>query len=253
MKRLLGRISLALCAEASQGRFGLPVAEDTQVNRILRICFALLLVAGSTALAAAQEYTPADNGSRIIARNASQPVVPAIRDDAKLKTLFSNLSAYKYGTYFCCVGYSVLGPDNPAQKGVTIWVAVPFIPSANVKLTKVEAAVGHYEGTNSVAIWLAADASGLPGDTLAGPVDVDSLRSFPGCCTLAVAKFKNVPLAKGAQYWIVVGTDPNSIASYNTWAWNITDMRSHPYAGLRRGNWARYNGVLPAIGIFGKQ
>lgn len=220
------------------------------MKRTLTICLALLVVASITAVAADQRYTTTDDGRRIIANSASEVVVPAIRNDATLKTLFNNLSDYKYGTYFCCYAEVISGPNGMA--GEPVWYGVPFTPNANVKLTKVEAGVGYSMGTNSVAIWLAADASGLPGSTLAGPVDVNNLPGFGTCCTLAVAKFKSVPLTKGTQYWIVLGTDSNSMDTTDVWNFNTTDMRNHSYALHNGSYWVAEDSLLGAIGIFGK-
>ncbi len=212
------------------------------------ICLALLVVAGLTVVAAGQGYTMADDGRHIIVASAPGVVVPAMRNEARLKTLFSNLSDYQYGTYFCCEEQDIDGPNG--RYGVN-WAAVPFTPNANVKLTRIEAGVSYLWGTGPVAIWLAADASGLPGDTLAGPDDVGNLPKAGSCCSLAVAKFNSVPLTKGTQYWIVVGTDSNSMDSSDGWNLNSTDMRAHPFA-LYRGSWTAEKNVLPAIGIFGK-
>jgi len=218
------------------------------VRRTLIICLALL-AASSTALAAGQRYTTTDGRRYITTTSASGIVVPAIRRDGKLKTVFSNLSDYKYGTYFCCILEGVSGPNSGHGR---YWDAVPFTPDANVKLTKVEAGVRYFGGTNSVAIWLTADAGGLPGDTLAGPVDVGHLPLAGGCCSLAVAKFKRVPLIKGTQYWIIVGTDSHSMDSVDGWSINNTDMRIMPSAFYHPDGWQLEHYVLPAVGIFGK-
>ena len=218
------------------------------MRRTLIICLALL-AASLTAVAAGQNYTTTDDGRHIIATRASGVGVPAIRRDGKLKTVFSNLSDYKYGTYFCCVLLSVSGPNSGYGR---YWDAVPFTPNANVKLTKVEAGVSHFAGTNSVAIWLASDAASYPGDRLAGPVDVGNLPDGGSCCSLAIAKFKDVPLTKGTQYWIVVGTDKNSKDSADGWNTNITDMRIDSFAFYYLDGWRREQYILPAIGIFGK-
>jgi hypothetical protein len=222
----------------------LTAAEGGYVKNV--ICLALLVVA--TTVAAGQAYTTTSDGRYVISARASGAVVPAARHDAKLKTIFSNLSDYKYGTYDCCSLESIQGPNTLYGP---YWVAVPFTPDANVKLTQVEAGVRYFAGTNSVAIWLAADASGLPGGMLAGPVDVGNLPLAGGCCSLAIAKFKSVPLTKGTQYWIVAGTDSNSMDTADGWTDNSTDMRIMPFAFYHPG-WQLEHWILPSIGIFGK-
>ena len=214
------------------------------------VCIAVLGVAAITTHGQDAQWTSvaADNGREVVAYEGSRIIVPAIRKDAKLKVIYSTLSDYKYATYFCCVGMGVSGPNSQFR---THWYGIPFTPSTNVKLTKVEAAIRWESGSNSFAISLAADSGGLPGGTLAGPVDVYNVPSGGGCCELAVAKFKSVPLEKGTQYWVIVGTDSNSENAAGAWFLNTTDMRRLPFA-MYSGNWQSIQGVLPAVGVFGK-
>jgi hypothetical protein len=210
----------------------------------------LLLVASLNSAAAGQIYTTTDNDVRTVAISPSKVVVPAKQSHAKRKTLISNLSDYRYATYFCCSGAGISGPN--AQHGFgTFWMALPLTPKADVTLTQIEAPFFTLGGTPSIAVWLAADADGLPGNTIAGPVDVNLPIGF-GCCALSTAKFASVPLTKGTRYWIVVGTDSNSTDSSDTWLFNTTDMRRYPIAVSDGTTWTATTGLVPAIGIFGK-
>ncbi len=204
-----------------------------------------------------QTYTRTADGMRIIATNPSKTVVPAMtanQNPESLITLFSNLSGYKYATYFCCEAATIQGPDAQAGGPGAVWRALPITPKANVTFLEIEAPFFTLWGTPSIAVWIAADAGGIPGDTIAGPIDADNLPLFFGCCTLTTVIFPNVPLAKGAHYWVVVGTDSNSTGSMDGWNSNTIDMRPHPAAiyATTNGKWLAHSDVLPAIRILGQ-
>jgi len=221
------------------------------MKKILGMYSVLLLVVSFNSVAAGQTYTTTDDGERTVTISLSNVVVAAEQSHAKRKTLFSNFSDYTYATYFCCSGTSISGPN--AQHGFgTFWVALPLTPKLNVTLTQVEAPFFTLSGAPSIAVWLAADANGLPGDTISGPVDVSLPPGFFGCCALSTARFASVPLTKGTQYWIVIGTDSNSMDSNDVWLLNTTDMRHHPIATYSNGTWRATTGLVPAIDIFGK-
>ncbi len=226
------------------------------MKRTVTTCIALLALAGLTVLASGQTYTTTHDGARVVTISPSDAAVseatPANDDHASLKTLFSNLSDYKYAPYFCCAGFVIAGPDPKFGPGPS-WVALPITPKASVALVQVEAPLFNITGAVSVAVWLAADSSGVPGDTIAGPIDIDNLPPIFPCCTLSTVKFADIPLTKGTTYWIVVGTDSNSTDSNDSWQFNTTDMRAHPFAIYgSNGTWTASGGALPAIAIFGK-
>lgn len=227
------------------------------MNRTSAICLTLLILAGLTAVAAGQTYTTTAEGMRTVTISPSKVqavTLEANEDHEGLKTLFSNLSDYRYATYFCCSGTVIQGPDAQQGGPGATWRALPLTPKTNVTLTKIEAPFFTLSGTASIAVWLAVDSGGIPGDTIAGPIDVDNLPGFFGCCALTTVKFANVPLSKDTPYWLVVGTDANSMDSVDGWAFNTTDMRSHPSAfyATVNGKWLSHSDLLPAIRILGK-
>jgi hypothetical protein len=226
----------------------------------LSLIGSLLLTTASVSLGAfGQTFSIGADGVRTVTISASKPMVPqsdratrpAIQNHASLKTLFSNLSDYRFATYYCCSGAVISGPDSQIGFG-TFWIAVPFTPKEDVTLTQVEAPFFSIAGTPSIAVSLASDASGVPGVTMAGPIDLKNLPSLGGCCKLSILRFGNIPLTKGTQYWIIVGTDSKSADSNDSWQANTTDMRPHPRATYSNGAWTARIGSIPAIGIFGK-
>jgi hypothetical protein len=215
------------------------------------------IITSASSAASGQTFSIGADGVRTVTTSASKATqsdratAPEIQNHAALKTLFSNLSDYRFATYFCCSGAVISGPNSQIGFG-TFWIAVPFTPKEDVTLTQVEAPFFSIAGTPSIAISLASDASGVPGGTMAGPIDLNSLPPIGGCCKLSVVRFGNVPLTKGTQYWIIVGTDSNSADSNDSWQANTTDMRPHPRATYSNGAWTARIGSIPAIGIFGK-
>ena len=228
------------------------------MNRPVAFHLAPLVLASLTAVALGQTYTKTADGMHIVATSPAKAVVPATTPakpgDGSPVIIFNNLSEYKYATYFCCEATTIQGPDAQQGGPGAIWRAIPITPRANLTLTEIEAPFFTLFGTPSIAVWLAADSGGVPGDTIAGPIDANNLPSFFGCCTLTTVTFPNVPLTKGTHYWIVVGTDANSINSMDGWNSNTIDMRPHPAAiyATTNGKWLAHSDVLPAIRVLGQ-
>ena len=119
--------------------------------RIL-LCLAVLALIGVTALALGtkQNFITTNNGRMAIATKGPSAVTPRdINSNAGLKTIAGNLSTYPFGTFFCCFGNTI------AQEGsngfpFTTWVAIPFTPTANATVTRIEASVGTFGGIQRV-------------------------------------------------------------------------------------------------------
>jgi hypothetical protein len=217
----------------------------------------LLLIAGIVALAAAGHrngIVVSNDGRTVIATHPMNTVIKAPSAPAGLTKISGNLSAYPFGVYFCCYGDTISGIDS--FLGSDYWAAVPFTPSTNMTVTKVQASVGWGQsGTNGVTLSINADSNGVPGNSL-GSVDVNNLGIFGQCCTLAEANGGNqgVPVTAGTQYWFVVSTDSNYLTTFDAWAFNSTDMRSYPYAfyATSNGGWIATSGLLPGYAVYGK-
>jgi hypothetical protein len=138
---------------------------------------------------------------------------------AALVTVFNNIGkAYPKGSYSCCDGYIVAGPDSPS--GPEAWVAAAFTPRANHVVTEVEVALSVQGGTNELVLSLNNDAGGQPG-TAIKIWDLQSLPAAGTCCTIEVKKDgAGVPITAGTRYWIVVSTKKNSDIQA---VWNVND------------------------------
>jgi len=231
------------------------------------LCLAVLMLIGVTALALGtkQNFITSNDGRTAIATKGPSVVTPRDpRSDAGLKTIAGNLSTYPFGTFFCCFGNTIAaGPPNfPFQ----YWVAIPFTPTADATVTRVEASVGTFGGADAGAfqIQLLADNSNSPGSPIK-TFDIKTESTYGSCCTLDVGNDKaGIPVTKGTQYWVAVTTSKKQTAFAGGWAFNSTDMRSHEiagwcegsstYCGSNSGKWVvgQSGDPLPAYAVLGQ-
>lgn len=224
-------------------------------------CLAVLLLASLALLASNRTgIVLSQDGRQMIATQAPSHVTPAIEDDAKLVTISGNLSTYEYATFFCCLGYTIAGPDS--KLGFTSWVAVPFTPSKDMNVKKVEVAVGYYTASVPLTLSVNEDSGGLPGNAITS-WNVKIPYPYGDCCTLVSASSKTgIPVTSGTQYWLVVGTGSENTSFFGGWADSSTDMRAHPFAGYckttgnqcgnNNGKWAAADTILPAYAVLGQ-
>jgi hypothetical protein len=207
------------------------------IARIL-LCLAVLALIGVTALALGtkQDFITTNNGRMAIATKGPSAVTPRDINSTPpwgLKTIAGNLSTYRFGTFFCCFGNTI------AQEGsngfpFTTWVAIPFTPTANATVTRIEASVGTFGGTSEFELSLREDNAGVPGKPLKS-FHITAPPTYGACCTLDVGKDKaGIPVTGGTQYWIAATTTAKDVFE-GGWAFNSTDMRSHPIASYCKG------------------
>jgi len=215
-------------------------------------CLALMVFASVSAISATRNgFITINGGSEIVALQMPGGHVTPAQDDAKLKTIAGSLNTHHpYGLYFCCFGWTVSGPNSPG--GQMIWIAVPFTPSANATVKKVEAAIGYISGTNKIVLSVNSDNNGLPGNALA-TFHVKNVPALGSCCKLATGtSAAGIPVTQGVQYWLVVSTDSHDADFYGAWDMSATDMRSYASAVNPDGTWRIQNGVLPAYAVLGE-
>jgi len=231
-------------------------------NGFVRVFVVLVVLAAAMNAVAVDRGNLILNQREVIVKHPSGVFIPAVRHDAKLKTIAGNLSDYPYGVFFCCYGYYITGLTNVLKVVPEYWQAVPFTPSANMKVNEVDASVEWDEGTKEVVLSLNADSSGLPGNPI-HTWNITNLGTNGGCCQLATGKSKNgIAVKKGTQYWVVVSTNSNDTDIFASWDVNSTDMRLHPLAtycddsqqgkcNTTSGQWAAAEGLLPGFAVLG--
>ena len=193
----------------------------------------LTLIALAALAASPNPYSFSQN-KRNVTANQAPSFATSSNHDTTLKTIAGNLSTYQYGVYFCCFGNTIAaGPPNfPFQT----WVAIPFTPTADASVTRVEASVGTFGGSDAGAfrMQLLADNNDSPGNPIK-TFPVATEPTYGTCCTLDVGNHKaGIPVKKGTQYWLAVTTSSTQTSFAGGWAFNSTDRdRTRSPAGAR--------------------
>ena len=148
------------------------------------LTLATLALTSLTAFAAPKgDVVISKDGRMISVTNGVHSVTRVAPSDAGLVTIFDNIGkAYPKGTYWCCQGYGITGPDA-SGRSPEFWLAVAFTPSDNYMVTRVEVAISHFAGSNELVLSLNNDASGLPG-TAIRTWNMTDMPLFGSCCTI---------------------------------------------------------------------
>jgi len=192
--------------------------------------FVLTLIALAALAMTAKPYTFSKDYRTVMANTMPSFVTPS-NHDAKLTTIAGNLSDYPYGIFFCCFGNTISGGGSNFLS-TQFWEAIPFTPTANATVTRMEVSVGTFGGADAGAfqIQLRADKNNSPGSPIKTFV-VKTEPTYGMCCTLDVGNDKTgIPVTAGTQYWIAVTTSKKQTSIAGGWAFNSTDMRSHEIA-----------------------
>lgn len=204
------------------------------------------LVLAAATLAA--QTSPNIPMSRVTANSVHIPAPPV---PEALKQIYSNLGSgddqYNYNN-----GWAIIGPNFDNQ-GVFDTFALGFTPKADAHITQVHAAILYdFTGDNQVNLSIYADANGVPGTLLAGPVTVYNLPPAATCCGFAVANFPPLAVAAGTLYWLVADTPASGPGSnfIGTWAANPKILQQANY--LPEYGWLVVNAYdEAAAGVFG--
>ena len=195
-----------------------------------------------------------DGGKTASFTQRSGANIAPIKHDKNSTAIYDNLGhKYPNSLYFCCLGWTVSGPDSILH--ATNWIAVPFTPATDMSVTEMDVAVERGAGTSEIDIGVFTDNNNLPG-TLIKKITVTGLPPISGCCALAVAKDrKGIPVKAGQQYWMAVMTNKTATDTFAVWVENTTDEIS---AGQLAGNdgtgWQLGLLLIPhlAYAIYGK-
>jgi hypothetical protein len=227
------------------------------------LCLTVLILVGAAALAVGskQDFMLSKDGRKITALNPSSHITA--RDpssDAKLTTIAGNLSTYPFATYFCCYGNTLA--EGPPSFLFTTWVAIPFTPSADATITRVEVPIFTYSQADpNFLVSIDNDANGVPGKAIK---TWKATAGYPygSCCTLDVENdTAGIPVTSGTQYWFAITTSAKH-DFFGAWPFNSTDMRAHTvgsyckgdstYCGtVNNGKWVTVQELLPAFAVLG--
>ena len=220
---------------------------------LLGLAVLALIAISALALGNKNGIVTTNDGRQVIATKGPSKITPGdLNSDAGLTRIAGNLSYYPFGTYFCCYGDTIAGPN--AGFGHTYWAAMGFTPSANATVTKIRASVGFVTGVNQVVLGIYSDSNGIPGKPLFSAETKRALGNFGDCCVLAVVNDSaGLSVKAGTPYWVVVSTDTKSATTFAAWAFNTTDMRQtvHPVAGYADGTWNAGTGLQAGFSVLG--
>jgi hypothetical protein len=151
-------------------------------------------------------------------------IVHNLPDKGSLVTIVDNIGKkYPQGTYWCCTGNSLFGPEG-LPGNAEFWLGAAFTPNANHTVTRIEIAATNVQGTNSMTLSIASDSNGVPGQVLKSWV-IKNLPPLGSCCTVVVQDdTSGVPVTAGQQYWITLTTDSKEANTWATWQYNDTDQ-----------------------------
>ncbi|HTT84436.1 MAG TPA: choice-of-anchor R domain-containing protein [Rhizomicrobium sp.] len=156
--------------------------------------------------------------------NPPVSIVHNLPGDTGLVAIFDNIGKkYPHGTYWCCTGNSMMGPD--ALPGFSEWwLAAAFTPTSDHTVTQIEVAATYIQGTNSMTLSIANDSGGVPGQVIKSWV-IKKLPALGSCCIVDVQDDKGgVPVTAGTQYWITLTTDAKEANTWSAWQYNDTDQ-----------------------------
>ena len=138
---------------------------------------------------------------------------------ALLASTFSTISAAIRMAFTGAAPALISGPNSEFGSQV----GAPFTPSANAAVSKIVLGANYDSRTNAMVVAINKDSSGLPGKELAS-ARISGLPDFPSCCAVTHAKFNDVPLTAGQQYWVVVRTDKKTADTFGGWSFNDTEQ-----------------------------
>jgi hypothetical protein len=228
------------------------------------IAISVLALVGVAALAVGPkpEYFFSQDGRILSSTKLPHTITPTGFRDPSLKTIAGNLSTYRFGTFYCCLS------DDIAQGGAHFpfqtWLAVPFTPTANATVTRIEAPIGVFPGaTGGFELSLREDNAGIPGRVLKS-FHIANPIVFGTCCVLDLGNDKaGIPVTAGTQYWLAGTTTKGKTDFVGAWALTSTDMRSYTLAvwckstgnqcGANNGKWALVSSgdPMPAYAVLG--
>ena len=160
------------------------------------------------------------------------------------------------------VFFSNLGPGGSFQHGgwcVTgatagctgrFDIAMPFVPSVNGRVTRIDIAITNLSGPNSATVLLAQDdGSGLPGHVLGSWPISNQPAIGVSCCPTTVSLPVSIAIGARRTYWVIARAGTTS--TWDNWNWNYAGTQG-PYAYSTDGtSWNYANSTIGAFDVIG--
>lgn len=144
----------------------------------------------------------------------------------------------------CCHGLAVQGPGTGSEQ----YVAIPFTPPDDGRLSSVDLALAHQSGSPKTLIFgVYADKNGRPKDMLLEAA-VTPPRHFDQCCRFVSVSGQELALIGGRQYWIVMEARKSAVGEWNDNAYGAMGGVASRTEGS--GGWQVTDATLPAARIW---
>ena len=148
---------------------------------------------------------------------------PSFYGTAKCQQMVFPSTTPRYWNEFDCIS-SAFDLVRGSAAGARQMIAVSFTPTYSGALRHVQAPIGLRSGTNSLLVWVTADANNAPGQVLES-LTITTVRPQPVATTAyppveapAHLFFNgNTQLTAGTRYWLVLGPG----AANTDIAWNL--------------------------------
>ena len=190
------------------------------MRKKILLTLTVLALASVTVLAANRErVVVSKDGRTTIATKRTPSVTRTEPNDPSLVTIYDNIAtAYPKGSYWCCEGYTIMGPAN-LLGFPEYWQAGAFTPSANHTVTKVEVAVG-FVGTTDLSL-----ASIMtPAAYRAKPLRLGLCRVCPPSEAAARSRRGRIRLGFRSPLHRILDRSEDQREEYATWAvFNVND------------------------------
>lgn len=224
----------------------------TAVRSAVSYIIPLLLISVAAHAADKSQIITAKQGYHIVISAPTGQSIPTSPDFAAgLTTIYSNLSKYPLGTFWCCYAWLISGSDTSYGN---VAVAMPFTPLANATVNAIGVGAGVFGGKNELTVSLNPSNGDLPGFPPLASFNVSTV-SEGQCCQLSGAKNLSIPITEGLQYWVVVQATPNSDTEAS-WDYEDTNSAFGPYQPFANndnpnGVWTLEAGFPSAFAVFG--
>jgi len=186
------------------------------------VCLAVLTLACGTLFAQVRKPQSA---------HTTPPVVriPAQEVPAGLVTIFSNLGPSATNNYYAANGWVVSG--SAGADFAEQWIAIPFIPKANSHVTRIQAALTYFGGTNQFIMGVYNDNGANAPGTRIVQFGMANAPAFGTCCTLVSKAITGAGIAvqAGKTYWLVINANDQTAPDFEgVWDWTNDYVSYNP-------------------------
>jgi hypothetical protein len=164
-------------------------------------------------------------------------------------TIFTNLGPTSDNRYDMFGSVYVAGKN--ARDSDELWLALPFIPRANVHAKTLAAAITYVSGTKLINLGIWSDSDGVPGSPLPGGQGSTTEIADAGELTQVTLPDPGLALQKGVQVWLVASPDNHQAPDFEG-LWHVSNLAVSAYEQPENFiSWTSFSAVWLAARIEG--